>query len=55
MFISFLNNCTNSCLLLTQLLANGLVAHSGLVQVYNLVPDVLGQLFGLAHDGEVGV
>ena len=39
------------CLLLTKLLADGLVAHSSLVQVYNLVPNVLRQLFGLAHGG----
>src|SRR4029434_5840213 len=47
------NNRTNSCLLLTKLLAGGFVAHSSLVQVYNLISDVLGQLFGLAHGGEV--
>src|SRR4029434_5026535 len=41
------NNRTNSCLLLTKLLA------CSLVQVYNLISDVLGQLFGLAHGGEV--
>ena len=29
------------------------VTHSSLVQVYNLISDVLGQLFGLAHDCEV--
>src|SRR4029434_291707 len=29
------------------------VTHSSLVQVYNLISDVLGQLFGLAHGGEV--
>ena len=40
------NNRTNSCLLLTKLL------DSSLVQVYNLISDVLGQLFGLAH-GEI--
>src|SRR4029434_9869680 len=33
--------------------ANGFVAHSSLVQVYNLISEVLGQLFGLAHGGEV--
>src|SRR4029434_2602749 len=47
------NNHTNSCLLLTKLLADGFVTHSSLVQVYNLISDVLGQLFGLAHGGEV--
>ena len=35
---------TNSCLLLTKLLADGFVTHSSLVQVYNLISDVLGQL-----------
>jgi len=34
--------------LFTKLLAVGLVAHSRLVQVYNLVPDVLWQPFGLS-------
>ncbi len=43
----FPNNHTYSCLFLTKLLADGLAAHSSLVQVYNLVPDVLCQLFGL--------
>ena len=52
MLLPFANNRTNSCLLLTQLLA-GFVAHSSLVQVYNLISDILGQLFGLAHGGEV--
>src|SRR4029434_6433184 len=51
--LPFTNNRTNSCLLLTNLLADGFVAHSSLVQVYNLISDVLGQLFGLAHGGEV--
>src|SRR4029434_1183562 len=37
------NNRTNSCLLLTKLLANGFVTHSSLVQVYNLISDFLGQ------------
>ncbi len=55
-FLPFLNNRTNCCLLLTKLLADGLVAHSSLVQIYNLVPDVLWQLFGLAHgSAEVGM
>ena len=31
-FLPFSNNCTNSILLLTKMLANGLVAHSSLVQ-----------------------
>src|SRR4029434_4776078 len=47
------NNRTNSCLLLTKLLADGFVTHSSLVQVYNLISDVHGQQFGLAHGGEV--
>src|SRR4029434_6785085 len=51
--LPFTNNRTNSCLLLTKLLADGFVTHSSLVQVYNLISDVLGQLFGLAHVGEV--
>src|SRR4029434_1466858 len=51
--LPFANNCTNSSLLFTQLLADGFVAHYSLVQVYNLISDVLGQLFGLAHGGEV--
>src|SRR4029434_8677183 len=46
--LPFTNNRTNSCLL-----ADGFVTHSSLVQVYNLISDVLGQLFGLAHGGEV--
>src|SRR4029434_557193 len=52
MLLPFTNNRTNSCLLLTKLLADGFVTHSSLVQVYNLISDVLGQLFGLAHGGE---
>ena len=51
--LPFTNNRTNSCLLLTKLLADGFVAHSSLVQVYKLISDVLGQLFGLAHGGEI--
>src|SRR4029434_5042827 len=51
--LSFTNNRTNSCLLLTKLHAYGFVTHSSLVQVYNLISDILGQLFGLAHGGEV--
>src|SRR4029434_9880664 len=47
--LPFTNNRTNSCLLLTKLLAAGFVTHSSLVQVYNLISDVLG----LAHGGEV--
>src|SRR4029434_6513698 len=47
--LPFTNNRTNSCLLLTKLLADGFVTHSSLVQVYNLISDVLG----LAHGGEV--
>ena len=51
--LPFANNRTNSCLLFTKLPADGFVAHSSLVQVYNLISDVLGQLFGLANGGEV--
>ncbi len=54
-FLPFSNNCTNSCCLLTKLFAYCPVAHPSLVQVYNSVPSVLRQLFGLAHSGEVGV
>lgn len=53
-FLPFLNY--NSCHLLTSFLSFGLVAHFSLVQVYNLVPDVLWQLFCLVCDGgEVGI
>src|SRR4029434_1432510 len=41
--LPFTNNRTNSCPLLTKLLADGFVTHSSLVQVYNLISDVLGQ------------
>src|SRR4029434_2399290 len=34
-------------------LADGFVTHSSLVQVYNLISDVLGQLIGIAPCGEV--
>lgn len=37
----FPNNCTNNCHLLAQVLADSLVTHCNLVQLYNLVPDVL--------------
>src|SRR4029434_8905931 len=47
------NNRTNSCLFLPKRLPDGFVTHSSLVQVYNLISDILGQLFGLAHGGEV--
>src|SRR4029434_3372803 len=50
--LPFTNNRTNSCLLLAKLLANGFVTHSSPVQVHNLISDVLGQLFGLAHGRE---
>ena len=43
----------NSRLLLAQLLANRLVSHSNLVQVYNFVPDVLRQFFRYAHCGVI--
>ena len=51
MTFPFSNNCSNSCLLRTKLLAYFLVAHPSLVQVYNVVPDVLC----LAHGGNVGM
>ncbi len=54
-FLPFSNNCANSCRLLTKLLAYCPVAHPSLVQVYNFIPSVLRQLFGLAHSGEVGI
>ncbi len=53
-FLPFSNNCANSCCLFTKLFAYCPVAHSSLVQVYNFVPSVLRQLFGLDHSGEVG-
>ncbi len=53
-FLPFVNNRTNCCQLHTKLLGR-LVAHSSLVSVYNLVPDILGQLFGLGHGGEFGI
>lgn len=40
-FLSFMNNRTSSRNLLTRLLADGLVAHSSFVLIYNFVPDVL--------------
>lgn len=40
-FLSFLNKRTSSRNLLTRLLADGLVARSSFVQIYNFVPDVL--------------
>src|SRR4029434_1282463 len=46
-------NRTNSCLLLTKLLADGFVTHYSLVQVYNLISDVLCQRCRLDHGGEV--
>lgn len=39
--LPFLTNRTSSCQLLAKLLAEGLVAHSSLVQLHNFVPDVL--------------
>ncbi|MEQ2300378.1 hypothetical protein AMECASPLE_024844 [Ameca splendens] len=53
--IPFSYNCTNSCCLLTKLLGYFPVDHPSLVQVYYLIPDVLTQLSGLGHGGEVGV
>ncbi len=54
-FLPFAYNHTNCCHLLTKLLGDGLVAHSSLVLIYNLVPDIIGQLFGLGHGGEIGI
>ncbi len=54
-WLQLANSCTNCCHLLTKLLGEGLVAHSSLLQVYALVPDILGQLFGLGHGGEFGI
>ncbi len=51
-FLPFVNNRTNCYQLLTKLLGDGLVAHSSLVLVYNLVLDILGQIFGLGYGGE---
>lgn len=39
--LPFLTNRTSSCQLLAKLLAEGLVAHSSLVQLHSFVPDVL--------------
>lgn len=50
-FFPYLNNRSNSCHLLTKLVADGLVVHSSLLHVYNLVPDILLQLFVLANGG----
>ncbi|KAI4900237.1 hypothetical protein NFI96_007156, partial [Prochilodus magdalenae] len=44
---------TSNCLLLIQRLTEGSVAHSSLVQVYDLLPDILRKLFGLANVGEL--
>ena len=43
------NNETNCCHLLTKPFADGLINHSRLVQIYNLVSETFGPLFGLAH------
>ncbi len=51
-FLPFSNNCANIGCFLTKLFAYCPVAHPSLVQVYNFVPSVLRQLFGLAHSGE---
>ncbi len=51
-FLPFSNNCANSCCLLTKLFSYCPVAHPSLVQVYNFVPSVLRQLFGLALSGD---
>ena len=47
--------CILSGVSLYMLLAYCPVAHPSLVQVYNFTPDVLTQLPGLGHCGEVGV
>ncbi len=53
LFLPFVNN--HCCHILTKLLSDVLVAHSNLVYVNNLVPDILGQLFCLGHGGEFGI
>lgn len=53
--LPFSHHCTNSCCLLTSLIAYCPVAHPSLVQVYRFIPDVLAQLSDLGHYGEVGV
>ncbi|MED6260114.1 hypothetical protein ATANTOWER_002358 [Ataeniobius toweri] len=53
--LSFSYNCSNSSYLLTKLFGYFPVAHPSLVQVYYFIPDVLTQLSGLGHCGEVGV
>ena len=55
LFLPFLNNRTNSCLLLTKLLSDGLVGNPSLVQSSEGADPVLRQLFGLALGGEVGI
>ncbi|MEQ2205844.1 hypothetical protein XENOCAPTIV_015940 [Xenoophorus captivus] len=52
--LPFSYNCANSCLL-TKLLGYFPLAHPSLVQIYYFIPDVLTQLSGLGHFGEVGV
>lgn len=54
-FLPFSNNCTNTCCLLTKLLAYCPVADPSLVQVCNFISDVLTKFSGLGHWGEVGV
>ncbi|MED6246344.1 hypothetical protein ATANTOWER_016282 [Ataeniobius toweri] len=53
--LPFSYNCSNSCCLLTKLLGYFPVAHPSLLQIYYFIPDVLTQLSGLGHCGEVGV
>ena len=48
-YLPISSNGTNSCDFLTKSFADGFVTHSSLVQVYNLVPAIFSQLFGLAH------
>lgn len=50
-FLPFSYNCPNSCHLHTKHLADGLVTHSNLKQVYHLVPDILLQLSNFPHIG----
>ncbi len=53
LFLPFANNRTTCGHLLTKLLGVGLAAHFSLVQVYNLVLDILGQLFGLGNSNSL--
>lgn len=46
-----MNNHTNSCHFFIKCLADGLVAHSSLAQVYSLALHILWQLFDVARGG----